>query len=124
MKIFEIVEIYTQREFLNQLILPFKDMRRLKMILNDLSKEIEIVLEEEQKLIEKYTRKDDKGNSLIINGNYVFENLEKQKLFEKGLSDIQNTDVDLEIEKIDLVTNDLKLSIEQADILNLIFNFV
>jgi len=125
LKLIEIAELYKLKDTLSNLIINYDSRRKLKRLYEAFEKEIKFILDEEQALIGEYAKKDEKGNTLIKDNFYIFENREKELEFKGKVKELHLVEIDVEYEKITLTTEQqgqLNISINQENLLKLILN--
>lgn len=74
---------------------------KFSKIANQVKNEIEVIEKARVKIIEELAEKDDKGEFILDNGQYTFNNENKKTVTDK-LDELLNCDSELQIKKIKL----------------------
>ena len=99
----QIIAFRNNGDFFSDVSLPLKGAYKLNKIKKAVEKEGEFYTEKFQEIVDKYARKDDDGNQILIKDGMVDE-------CNKALEDLQELEV--EIDNFGLTLNDLGDDVE------------
>ena len=100
-------------------MLPAKTAMELFRLKGKLTPQWDFQREQEELYVDKYAIKDQSGD-----GTIRFESEELRDKFTKAMSDVDNTDVDIEFDRVRVETKDFKLSISDIEALEGFVEFV
>lgn len=90
---------------------------KFSKIANQVKNEIEVIEKARVKIIEELAEKDDKGEFILDNGQYTFNNENKKTVTDK-LDELLNCDSELQIKKIKLdELKDITFTNKQMEVL-------
>ena len=84
------------------LILPRKVSVAIARNLTTINKEIELYNQQREDIAERYAKKDEKGNYVLNGNNYTFANDKDRQSFIEEVSELNDTDIDINIFKFNV----------------------
>lgn len=84
------------------LILPRKVSVAIARNLTTINKEIELYNQQREDIAERYAKKDEKGNYVLDGNNYTFANGKDRQSFIEEVSELNDTDIDINIFKFNV----------------------
>ena len=111
----KIIDILNAKESLMQLNkVKFNDFKIVSKVYK-LSKQVQTVLDlvqqEQDKILDLYAKKDANNKPIIISGQYQFETIENRNKFIEEIGKLRNTECD-EVEKIDISLQSIQVASE------------
>ena len=111
----KVIDILDAKESLAKLNLvkfsDFKIVSSIYKLTKKVNNVLDMVQQEQKKIIDIYAKKDDKGKTIILNNMYQFEDEEKKNSFIKEMNDLKQQDID-DINKIDISMSKIQYGAE------------
>lgn len=111
----KVIDILDAKESLAKLNLvkfsDFKIVSSIYKLTKKVNNVLDMVQQEQKKIIDIYAKKDNNGKTIILNNMYQFEDEEKKNNFIKEMSDLKQQDID-DINKIDISMSKIQYGAE------------
>ena len=127
----KIIDILNSRESLAKLnkikFNDFKVVSSIYKLTKKVNEVLDMVQQEQQKIIDLYVKKDDNGKIVVANNQYQFDNNENRIKFIKDMESLKQSNVD-DIQKIDIsmskIQNGAELTGEELIKLEPLINWI
>ena len=111
----KVIDILDAKESLAKLNLvkfsDFKIVSSIYKLTKKVNNVLDMVQQEQKKIIDIYAKKDNNGKTIILNNMYQFEDEEKKNNFIKEMNDLKQQDID-DINKIDISMSKIQYGAE------------
>ena len=109
----KIIDILNAKESLMQLnkvkFNDFKIVSKVYKLTKQVQNILDLVQQEQQKIIDLYVKKDENGKLVIVNKQYQFETVEDMNRFVEEMEKMKNTECD-DISKIDIPLQSIQVA--------------
>jgi len=127
----KIIDILNSRESLAKLnkikFNDFKVVSSIYKLTKKVNEVLDMVQQEQQKIINLYVKKDDNGKIVVANNQYQFDNNENRIKFIKDMESLKQSNID-DIQKIDIsmskIQNGAELTGEELIKLEPLINWI
>ena len=122
----DIINGHQAMPVLSTIALPFEERRIVRKISNIIGDELKLVVEEENRLLLQYAKKDTGGNPVVSDGRVTFETLADKQKYVNERKDILQTVIDVDIPDFTLsldIQAQLRISLDEEECLKKIINF-
>ena len=111
----KVIDILDAKESLAKLNLvkfsDFKIVSSIYKLTKKVNNVLDMVQQEQKKIIDIYAKKDNNGKTIILNNMYQFEDEEKKNNFIREMNDLKQQDID-DINKIDISMSKIQYGAE------------
>ena len=111
----KVIDILDAKESLAKLNLvkfsDFKIVSSIYKLTKKVNNVLDMVQQEQKKIIDIYAKKDNNGKTIILNNTYQFEDEEKKNNFIREMNDLKQQDID-DINKIDISMSKIQYGAE------------